>query len=746
MATQFNERHARRYVGPSPIGLGYTKPNHYLEMARVVGENRDQLAYAWRILNRGCCDGCALGTVGLRDWTIKGIHLCTIRLKMLRLNTMPAMDAGPLTRPARLRGRSARRLRQMGRLPWPMIWRKGDAGYRRVGWDEALEACAERIRRTTAADPDRLYFYMTSRGMCNEAYFTFQKVARFLGTNNVDNSARVCHAPSTTGLGTAIGYGATTCSYSDWIGTGLLVLIGSNIANNQPVAMKYIDEAKKRGTRVAVINPYREEGLERYWVPSSWDSAVFGTRIRDDFFQVGIGGDAAFLTGALKHLIETNQLDTGFIRGHTSGFPELRAQACGLPWEALERAAGTTAEEMRRFATLYAASGTSVTIWSMGITQHEHGQQNVFAIANLALALGRVGKPRTGLCPIRGHSGVQGGAEVGAVPNLYAVGRRVGDPAAMVAMEEIWGFDVPGEAGLTAGGAIHAAHEGRLDVLYAAGGNFLETLPDPSYVREALDRIPVKIFQDIVPNPMMLLDPAEISVILPAATRYETPGGVTETTTERRIVFSPEIPGRRIGEARPEWEIPMLIAERVLPEHQAWIHFDTTAQIREEIARVIPLYDGIQRLRRRGDQVQWGGPRLCADNRFNTPDGKAHFVIPTWPAQTLPAGAFTVTTRRGNQFNSMIWGDHDPLTGSARDDVLMSAQDAQRLGLRKGDRVVLRSEVGELTGKIRIADIRPGNLAVHWPEANVLIRAGRYDPSCGEPDYNAVCEVARAAK
>ncbi|HVI84340.1 MAG TPA: formate dehydrogenase, partial [bacterium] len=157
MATRFNERRARRYVGPSPIGLGYTKPNHYIEMARVVGENRDQLAYAWRILNRGCCDGCALGTVGLRDWTIKGIHLCTIRLKMLRLNTMPAMDAGPLTRPARLRGRSARRLRQMGRLPWPMIWRKGDAGYRRVGWDEALDACAERIRRTTAADPDRLY-------------------------------------------------------------------------------------------------------------------------------------------------------------------------------------------------------------------------------------------------------------------------------------------------------------------------------------------------------------------------------------------------------------------------------------------------------------------------------------------------------------------------------------------------------------------------------------------------------------
>jgi molybdopterin-dependent oxidoreductase alpha subunit len=736
-----NGKTSRHYVGPSPIGLGYVKPNHYLEMAKVLAANRDQLGYAWRILNDGCCDGCSLGTVGMRDWTMHGIHLCTVRLKMLRLNTMPALDHRLLEHPETLRGHSAKELRALGRLPYPMAWKKGDSGYRRVSWDEALDICAGAIRRTVARDPDRLYVYMTSRGIPNETYFAAQKATRFLGTNNIDNSARICHAPSTSGLAKTIGYGATTCSYADWIGTGLLIFVGSNIANNQPVAIKYVDEAKKRGTRVAVVNPYREEGMERYWVPSSWDSALFGTRIMDEFFQLTNGGDAAFFTGALKHLVETGRVNADFIARYTVGFDELREYVRTLSWEQLERSSGTTAAEMRRFADLYASVDTSITVWSMGVTQHEHGQQNVFAISNLALALGRIGRPHTGLNPIRGHSGVQGGAEVGAVPGTYGQGRKVGDPQTMAAMKEIWGFDVPPKPGLTASAAINAAHDGKFDVLYSIGGNFLETMPDPAYVHEALGRIPVRIFQDIVVNPMMLLEPGETSVILPGATRYETPGGVTETTTERRIIFSPEIPGRRIGEAKPEWEIPMLIAEQAYPDRRPLIHFRDTAEIREDIARVVRSYQGIQNLRKKGDQMQWGGPRLCADYRFNTSDGKAHFEIPRLPDRTLPPGKFFVGTRRGNQFNSMVWEDHDPLTGAGRDDVLIAAEDARRLHLHDGDPVILRSDVGEFRGKAHIAHVAPRNLTVHWPEANVLIRTGHYDPSCGEPDYNAVCEL-----
>jgi len=734
----FDRRH---WAGLSPYGIGQVKPNHYKEIVKAAWENRDQLGYAWRILRDGCCDGCSLGTSGLRDWTIDGIHLCTIRLKMLRLNTMPAVDHRWLEEPASLRGKTSKELREMGRLPYPMVWRKGDTGYRRVSWDEAMDLVAARIRDTIRRDPDRLYFYMTSRGMPNEAYFAFQKVARFLGTNNVDNAARICHAPSTVALGKAIGYGATTVSYRDWIGCDLIVLVGTNLANNQPVTTKYLYEAKKAGTRVVVVNPYKEEGLERYWVPSSLESALFGTRIMDDFFQVSHGGDAAFFSGALKHLIETNQLDREFIGRHTTGFEEVMDYVQGLSWAELEKSAGASEAEMRRFADLYASVSTSITVWSMGVTQHRHGTHNVLAIINLALALGRVGRPHCGLMPIRGHSGVQGGAEMGAVPDTYGIGRPVGDPATMAALREIWGFEVPGRPGLTATAAIDAMYRGEIDVLYSAGGNFLETLPDPAYVRAALERVPVRVFQDIVINPMMLLEPADVNVILPAATRYETPGGVTQTTTERRVIFSPEIPGRRIGEARPEWEIPVRIAERVDPDRAHLIHYHNTHQIREDIARTIPLYDGIQHLRQKGDQFQWGGPLLCAGHRFNTPDGKAHFQVARIPEREIPEGKFLVGTRRGKQFNSMVWDDYDPLTGSRRDDVFISKDDAERLGLREGDPVLLRSDHGEFRGRVRVSRIRPGNLQVHWPEGNVLIPMGICDPYCGEPDYNAICEL-----
>lgn len=729
------------WASPIPTGLGSTKPHHLREMARVAWQNRDELPYAWRILRDGCCDGCSLGTTGMRDWTMDEIHLCMVRLEMLRLNTMPAADPDLLRDPAALRRKTSAELRELGRLPFPMVWRAGEPGYRRISWDEALDLAADRVRETVGRDPDRLSFYLTSRGIGNEIYYAFQKTARFLGTNNVDNSARICHAPSTSGLKETIGYGATTNRYEDWIGTDLLLLVGTNLANNQPVATKYIHMAKKAGTRVVVVNPYREEGLERYWVPSTTESALFGTKIMDEFFQVSTGGDAAFFNGALKHLVETDRLDHDFIREHTTGFSEVAGHVRGLDWAELEEKSGIEAAEIRRFADLYADADSSVTVWSMGITQHTFGQQNVFTLSNLALAHGRIGRPKCGLNPIRGHSGVQGGAEMGCVPSTVGMGNPVEDPEARRRVGEVWGFEVPARPGLDATSSIDAMARGEIDLLYSVGGNFLETLPDPRYVRTALERVPVRIFQDIVINPMSLLEPGEVSLVLPAATRYETPGGVTQTSTERRVIFSPEIPGRRIGEARPEWEPPTEIAARAFPDRADRIRFDATAAIRRDISRTIAAYGPIADLSEKGDEFQWGGPFLCDGYRFNTPDGKARFRVGEIPDLEVPEGRFMVSTRRGKQFNSMVWDEVDPLTGAGRDDVFISEEDADRLGLEEGDPVLLRSETGELPGRVRIARIRPGDLQVHWPEGNVLVRTGRVDPSCGEPDFNAVCEL-----
>jgi molybdopterin-dependent oxidoreductase alpha subunit len=665
-----------------------------------------------------------------------------VRLRMLRMNTMPALDVERLADVAALSGLDGRRLRELGRLPYPMVRRRGEPGFRRLPWDEALDLAADPIRR---AEPDRVAVYTTSRGLTNEVYYVAQKLARLLGTNNVDNAARLCHAASTVALKRTLGVGASTCSYSDWMDTDLVVLLGSHLANNQPVATKYLHYAVERGARIAVINPYREPAMEAYWVPSVVRSALFGTRLMDAFFSVRVGGDIGFLQGVLKHLLATDRIDRDFIRDHTTGFEEMAAAVNACSWEELERSSGTTRAEMERFAELYGGVRRAVLIWSMGLTQHTFGVQNVEAVVNLALSRGMIGRQGCGVVPVRGHSGVQGAAEVGSVPNLYPGGHPVG-PEGARALEELWSHPVPATEGLSAADMIQAAHAGRLDALYMMGGNFLETLPEPGYVRQALQRVGCRIHQDLVLNTSMLAEPADRVILLPAMTRYEQPGGGTSTSTERRIRFSPEVPGPRVGEARCEWQILVDLAQRVLPsDAAARIAYRDVREIMDEIERVVPLYRGISRLRREGDSVQYGGPRLleggvCPD----LPGGRARFTALDLPPLEVPEGHLYLATRRGKQFNTIVWGDDDPTVGSRRrDEVFLSAQDAAAAGLRDGDPLVLRSKAGEFRGVVRIAPVHPGTLQAFWPEANVLLE-GRLDPDSLEPDYNTLVRMERA--
>lgn len=720
-----------------PFGLGEEKPKHFRDMARVWWENKDELEYAMRILHEGVCDGCALGTTGMRDFTLDGIHLCNIRLELLRLNTMGPLDPDILADVDDLRDLSGDELRALGRLPVPMVRRKGEAGFTPLSWDEATALLARRVRDV---DPRRLAFYLTSRGITNEVYYVTQKVARFLGTNHVDNSARICHAPSTTTLKRSLGVAASTCSYSDWLGTDLLVFFGSHVANSQPVATKYMYRAKEQGTRIAVVNSFREPAMERYWIPSIFDSALFGTKLTDDFVQVHQGGDVAFLNGILKHVIAEGWVDDDFVAERTAGFRELKAELEAQAWEDLERFSGVSRQEMHAFARMVGEARSAIFVWSMGITQHRFGVDNVQGIVNLALARGFLGREKCGLMPIRGHSGVQGGAEVGAVPWSFPGGRPVDEEHA-AQMTDLWGFDVPGWRGLSAVETVHAAHRGEIDALWAIGGDYLGTLPDPEYCREALERVSLRVHQDIVLAHQMFVDPEDTVVLLPATTRYEQPGGGTETSTERRIYFSPEIPGRRIAGARAEFEVLLELARRVDPEGAGTLGLDGSAAIREDIARAVPFYDGIQDLRRQGDAVQWGGPMLCEGGRSGFSDGRSRFHAVHPPELDIPEGHFHLSTRRGKQFNSMVQAEKDPITGGRRDHVLMAAADARRLGLSDGDAVTLRSEVGELRGRIRVAPMKERNLQVFWPEANPLIPRDVVEPQCGIPDFTAVVEV-----
>ncbi len=722
------------WAGYTPNGLGKTKPNHVLEMVKTAWTNRDQLAYSWRILSRGVCDGCALGTTGMRDFTLPGIHLCTVRLDLLRLNTMGAIEDSYFQDVDRLRQMDSRSLRSLGRLPFPLVRHKGDRGFTRTSWPAALELIGRKIRQT---DPQRLGFYLTSRGITNEVYYAAQKVSRFLGTNNVDNSSRVCHASSTTALKDTLGVSASTCSYTDWIGTDLLVLVGTDLANNQPVATKYLYEAKKRGTKIVVINPFKEPGLERYWIPSVPESAVFGTRLADRFFQVNTGGDTAFMNGVLKYLVENSLVDDAYIRDHTHGFETVARDVTASSWGDIERFSGCEQADIAEFARLYGQAKSAVFVWSMGITQHRYGVDNVKSIVNVALARGMLGKEKCGLMPIRGHSGVQGGAEMGCVPWNFPGGQTVNAHSAQQ-MSDKWSFAVPELPGMTAVEMIAAGENGSLDILYSVGGNFLETLPEPDRVQQSLETIPFRVHQDIVLSSQMLVDPAETVVVLPAATRYEQPGGGTETSTERRVYYSPEIPGRRIGEALPEWEILVKIAQAAYPSECAVLGLETAQDIRNEISVIIPSYSGIEHLAAQGDAFQWGGPRLCENGRFDTEDGKAVFTTVVPPEMGLDDGHFVLSTRRGKQFNSMIHKDKDPLTGAGRDAVFVSRADADRMNIEQGTRVLVRSSTGVFAGYCHIAEIKERNVQVYWPESNALIESGRTDPLCGIPDYNAI--------
>ncbi len=719
-----------------PFGLLWkTKPRHFREMLAIVWENRRELPWAWKVLRHGVCDGCSLGPYGLRDNVITGTHLCLTRLKLLRLNTMPALPDGAWGDIRKLRLFTNEQLHQLGRLPYPLLYRKGHPGFRRISWEEATQKVASALQ---AADPDRVGFFASSRGLTNETYYVFQKLARIAGTPHVDSCARLCHAASAIALKETIGYGATTCSLEDVVGTDLLLLFGTDVANNQPMMMKYLHYAKKAGTRVVVINPFREPALERYWVPSVASSAVFGTEICDDFFQVHAGGDVYFCLGVMKALKASNGFDRAFIEANTVGFDALEAQLEELTWEELEQGAGVMRAEMERLAAQYQRAKTAVLIWSMGLTQHRHGVDNVKAVVQLGLCRGNIGREKTGLMPIRGHSGVQGTSECGVDADKLPGAVDI-TPESVARFSALWNHPIPERRGLKAAHLIDRAGETGLDVLYTLGGNYLDTLPDPEQAARSMSRIRLRVHQDILINTSALVEPeaedGEI-LLLPAQTRYEQSGGGTSTSTERRIRFTPELSGHQIGEARAEWQIPTLIGQALRPEQPELFAFTDSASVRQEMATVMPLYAGIEKLSAEGQWVQWGGKRLA-------PDGSARFSTLSLPRVDIPKGMFFLASRRGKQFNSITWGDRDMITGVAsRKAVFFSPEDAARLGLTTGDQVRLTSELGTMDGICTIGPCRPGHLQAFWPESNVLV-GRKYDPVSGEPDYNAFVRVER---
>jgi molybdopterin-dependent oxidoreductase alpha subunit len=443
----------------------------------------------------------------------------------------------------------------------------------------------------------------------------------------------------------------------------------------------------------------------------------------------------------MKILFAEGWVNQNFIDRHTTGFEELKAHVASMDWEALEKDAGLDRASMREFAELIRDAKNAVLVWSMGITQHPFGGDGVQTILNLALARGYIGRDKNGVMPIRGHSSVQGGAEMGAYATAFP-GNKPITPENAEKLSKEYGFPVPDWPGMPATEMVEACERGELDVFYCLGGNFLRTLPEPDYVREAMSRVPVRVHQDIILTDQMFIPAQEAVFLLPAKTRYEQDDGGMETSTERRVMFTPEIP-RQVGEAKAEWKILRDLALAAYPEKASLFGCETGWKMREEIARVVPFYDGVQHLRKTGDAFQYGGPHLCADGQFPTPDGRGHFRNVAIPPLHRQQGEFHVSTRRGKQFNTLIYAEIDPLNNAPRDAILMSPEDASRLHVVTGDRIALVNTLGRYEGRVHCAPIAQGNLQVHWPEGNTIIRKGVVDAHGGVPDYNAHVRVEK---
>lgn len=745
----------KHWVSPIPFGLGKVKPKHIRDSVKIFWENKDNLGYAANILTKGVCDGCALGVAGLYDQTLTGPHICTTRLNVLRLNTMPAIKHDILHADIdELRKYSSTELRKLGRIPYPMIRRKGERKFSRITWDEAMDTIATKMKQL---DPKQYAFYLTSRGITNESYYVAGKAARFLGTNNIDNASRICHSPSKTGLKRSVGIGASSANYQDWIGTDILLFWGSVASNSSPVSTKYMLEAKKKGTKIIVVNPYKEPAMDKYWIPSNVESALFGTKVADDFYQVNIGGDIAFMHGIMKHWFEMEEKEHGsainheFVQKHVNGYEELKAKVQEQSWDAIVKSSGITKERIVELAEVLAKSNNAVFAWALGLTMHSFATDNVSQVANLALLRGFLGRKHNGLMPFRGHSSVQGSGEMGADPFVLPGGDFYGENIKRI--EKLWGFELPKWQGDIVGVTLENIllpneHERKIKLYYLSGGNFLETMPEPDFVEKALSELEIRVHQDIILNTSTLVDAKEAVIVLPAKTRYEQEGGGTSTSTERMVYFSPEIEGNKniIEEARSEWKIYIDLAKRVKPETAHLVDFKDGQAIRDEIAKANPNYDGIQHLKKQGDVFQWGGAWLCEDGVCPTSDGKGNLVPVDIPDLNKAPGAFYLTSRRGKQFNSMVYNETDPFNGAERYDVLMNKEDANDLSIQEGEGIVVYNQFGVFQGRAKFVDIARGNLGIFFPEGNFLLPKGRYEKYAGIPDYNIACHVEKAER
>jgi len=686
-----------------------------------------------RLRSRNACKTCALGMGGQMGGMVNEAgrfpEVCKKSVQaqagdMGRVIHESFFAATSIARMARF---TSAELERQGRLPFPVLAEPGDGHYRRIGWDEAMERAARALK---SADPAEVFFYASGRSS-NEAAFLFGLVARAFGTANIHNCSYYCHAASGVALGKVYGSGTASVVLEDLAKTDLAVIAGANPASNHPRLITQLVQMRRRGGKVVVINPLRELGLVRFRVPSDVRSMLFGSRISDLYVQPHVGGDLALFMAILKSLLERGALDFAFIDRHTTGFDAVRAQIEACDWNALIETSGVSRDDIERTADLLAAARRGIFLWAMGLTHHAHGTDSILALANIALARGWLGRPGTGLLPIRGHSNVQGVGSVGVSPALKREFAR--------RMTDLYGIEPATAAGQDTYASMVAAHEGKIKAAVLLGGNLFASNPDRAWAKAALRKIDTTVALATKLNEGHVHGRGRTSLLLPVLARDEESQWTTQESMFNFVRLSEGGTPAVAGQMRSEVGIIADLAERILPPDRFdWSELRSHAALRAAIGKVVPGYGASGAIDRDKKEFLIAG-RTFHTPEFATPDGKARFCATPLSGLAVAAGEFRLMTLRSEgQFNTVVYEEEDLYRGNDRRDVVMlSAIDAREMKLKEGERVIVETGAGRMAVSAAIADIRPGNLAMYYPEANQIVPR-QIDPQSKTPAFKSV--------
>ena len=693
-----------------------------------------------RLRSRNACKTCGLGMGGQAGGMVNEAghfpEVCKKSVQAQAGDMMPPIgeDVFRRTSIAELETLTSAECERLGRLAFPIIAEPGATHFRRIGWDEAFDRAAAALR---AAPPEEAFFYSSGRSS-NEAAFLMQLVARAWGTANIHNCSFYCHNASSVALTDVYGSGTASVGLDDLAEADLVLVAGANPASNHPRLIAQLIALRRRGGTVIVVNPLREVGLVRFRVPSDWQSLLFGSTVSDLYLQPHVGSDVALFAALLKGVVERGAVDRAFVAAHTTGFADVERGLATTSWDSLLAACGVARAEVDRAVELLCAARRGIFCWAMGLTHHANGVDNVLALANLALARGWLGRTGAGLLPIRGHSNVQGVGSCGVSPTLKA--------AFAARLEEIYGIRPAPTAGLDTFASMEAAAAGRVRAAVLLGGNLFASNPDRAWSAGALRRIGLTLSITTKLNEGHVHGRGRTAIVVPALARDEEAQPTTQESMFNFVRLSDGGTPAVAGEMRSEVDVIAALAERLLPQGGFdWSRLRSHRALREEIARVVPGYAPIAAMdvTRREFTVEG---RTFAEPRFATADGRARFHVTPLPAFAPAAGELRLmTVRSEGQFNTVVYEEEDVYRGTTeRDVVFMAPDDVAAHGLAAGERVVVSTAAGELEVSVAPAPIRAGNIAMFYPEANVLVPR-RLDARSRTPAFKSVAARVRPA-